>query len=155
MAKKKKGKRGRPPVHGGYSLEVQDDILKKHPAVRVYLRDTRAGLIRDVAGSEKDPSEQQRLLIDRIISKLLILRIIELWIEKHGVWDRSKLLAKPSVLSLEPALGLNYLAFSNSIDRALKMLGLEKKAIEGDNWSYIEEFDKRKAEKAKANDKTS
>jgi len=128
MPKKKKGKMGRPVKHGGCSLEVNDDILKKHPAVRVYLRDTRAGLIRDVAGKEEDLSEQQRILIDRIISKLLILRIIELWIEQGGVWDRSKLLAKPAVLSLEPALGNNYLAYSNSVDRALKLLGIHKQA---------------------------
>jgi len=150
MTKKKESKRGRPAKHGGYSLEVQDDILKKNPAVRIYLRNTRVGLIRDVAGTEEDLSEQQRILIDRIISKLLILRIIELWIEKHGVWRRDKLLAKPSVLELEPALGLNYLAYSNSVDRALKLLGLEKKEIEGDPFSYIEEFDRKKAEKEKA-----
>jgi len=81
-----------------------------------------------VAGKEEDLSEQQRILIDRIISKLLILRIIELWIEQGGVWDRSKLLAKPAVLSLEPALGNNYLAYSDSVDRALKLLGIHKQA---------------------------
>ena len=136
--------------HGGFSLEVQDDILKQNPATRRYLRNTRADLVKDVAGSEENLSAQQRILIDRIISKLLILRIIELWVEKHGVWRRDKLLAKPSVLELEPALGLNYLAYSNSVDRALKLLGLEKKEIEGDPFSYIEEFDRKKAEKEKA-----
>jgi hypothetical protein len=34
------------------------------------------------------------------------------------------------VLELEPALGINYLAFSNSIDRALVNLGLDRREIE-------------------------
>jgi len=136
-------------------LQLQDPLLKKNPAVRAYLRETRADLIRDVAGSEESLSAQQRILIDRIISKLLVLRVIEIHLEKYGIWRRDKLLAKPSVLELEPALGNNYLAFSNSIDRALGQLGLTKKVAEGDNWSYIEEFDKRAEEKAKADDKTS
>ena len=40
-------------------------------------------------------------------------------------------LKKDKVLELEPALGQNYLAFSNSIDRALIALGLSKKQTDG------------------------
>ena len=127
MAKKKKGKMGRPIKHGGCSIELKDELLQKHPAVRTYLRDTRAGLIRDIAGDEASLSEQQRILIDRIISKLLILRVIELWVERSGIWRRDKL-KRYQVLELEPALGLNYLAYSNSVDRALKLLGIHKQA---------------------------
>lgn len=35
-------------------------------------------------------------------------------------------------MELEPALGKNYLAFSNSIDRALRDLGIERKEIAKD-----------------------
>ena len=87
--KRKKDNRGRPRKHGGYSLQIKDKLLQASPRVKQYLKETREGLIRDVAGSEENLSEQQRILIDRIISKLLILRIIELWIEQGGVWDRS------------------------------------------------------------------
>jgi len=122
MAKKKKGKMGRPIKHGGCSIELKDELLQKHLGARTYLRETRSGLIRDVAGSE-----QQRLLIDRIISKLLILRVIEIYVEKHGIWRGDKL-KRYQGLELEPALGLNYLAFSKSVDRALKLLGIHKQA---------------------------
>lgn len=129
LKKSKKSKRGRPPKHGGYSLIHRDELLKQHPQLRQYLEDSRAGLIRDVAGSEDQLSEQQRVMIDRIISRLSICRLIEVYIEKYGAFRRGRL-KRFQVLELEPALGLNYLAFSNSIDRALIALGLDRKKAE-------------------------
>jgi hypothetical protein len=124
-----KSRRGRPVKHGGYSLIARDELLKQHPQLRRYLEDSRAGLIRDVAGSEDQLSEPQRIMIDRIISRLSICRLIEVYIEKYGAFRRDQL-KRFQVLELEPALGLNYLAFSNSIDRALIALGLNKKEAE-------------------------
>ena len=122
---------GRPPKHGGYSLIVRDEILKDHPYVRQYLQNCRDGLVEDVAGSEERLTEQQRIIIDRpIISRLSICRLIEVYIEKYGAF-RGDRLKKDKVLELEPALGQNYLAFSNSIDRALIALGLSKKQTDG------------------------
>lgn len=126
---KGKSRRGRPTKHGGYSLIAKDEVLKDHPRLRQYLQDTRDGLVRDVAGSEDRLSEQQRVLIDRIITRLSICRLIEVYIEKYGLFRRDKL-KRFHVLELEPALGQNYLAFSNSVDRALRDLGLERKAVE-------------------------
>ena len=124
--KKKKARLGRPPKHGGYSLIVRDEILKDHPYVRRYLQDCRDGLVENVAGSEDWLTEQQRIMIDRIISRLSICRLIEVYIEKYGAFQRDRL-KKDKILELEPALGQNYLAFSNSIDRALIALGLNKR----------------------------
>jgi len=124
--KKGKSKRGRPPRHGAYSLIARDEILKDNPRIRQYLQDTRDGLIRDIAGTEDRLTEQQRILIDRIITRLSICRLIEVYIEKHGLFRRDKL-KKYKVLELEPALGQNYLSFSNSIDRTLRDLGIDKK----------------------------
>jgi len=124
--KKKKARLGRPPKHGGYSLIVRDEILKDHPYVRRYLQDCRDGLVENIAGSEERLTEQQRIIIDRIISRLSICRLIEVYIEKYGAF-RGDRLKKDKILELEPALGQNYLAFSNSIDRALIALGLNKK----------------------------
>lgn len=129
--KKKKSRRGRPPKHGGYSLIAKDEILKDHPKIRQYLQNCRDGLVRDVAGSEDRLTEQQRILIDRVITRLSICRLIEVYIEKYGLFRRDKL-KRFHVLELEPALGQNYLAFSNSIDRTLRDLGIERKAIERD-----------------------
>ncbi len=123
---KKKTKRGRPPKHGGYSLIARDELLKDNPRIRQYLQDCREGLVRDVAGCEDRLTEQQRILIDRIITRLSICRLIEIYIEKYGLFRKDRL-KESQVLELEPALGKNYLAFSNSIDRALRDLGLERK----------------------------
>jgi hypothetical protein len=120
---------GRPYKHGGYSLILKDEIVKEHPRLKAYLEDARSGLVRDVAGSEDALSEQQRIMIDRIVSRLSICRLIEIYVEKFGILRRDRL-EHDKVLELEPALGLNYLAFSNSIDRALVALGLERKRAE-------------------------
>lgn len=148
--KKKKGKsrRGRPPKHGGYSLIVKDEILKDHPHLRRYLQDCRDGLVQDVAGSEDRLTEQQRIMIDRIISRLSICRLIEVYIEKYGAFRRDRL-KRYKILELEPALGLNYLAFSNSIDRALVALGLNKK--QSDEALNLGKYVEEKYGKAKAN----
>lgn len=143
MSEKKKGKPGRPRKHGAYSINIRDDELKSHPRIRQYLEATRQGLVRDVAGSEENLSEQQRILIDRIISKLSIMRLIEVYIEKTGIFRRDKLLQDDGILELEPALGMNYLAFSNSVDRALKILGIHKKDADDvlDLETYIKQRD--------------
>ena len=124
--KRRKPRLGRPPKHGGYSLIVRDEILKDHPYVRRYLQDCRDGLVENIAGSEERLTEQQRIILDRIISRLSICRLIEVYIEKYGAF-RGDRLKKDKILELEPALGQNYLAFSNSIDRALIALGLNKR----------------------------
>lgn len=136
----RKSKLGRPPKHGGYSLIHRDQLIKNYPQLRRYLEDARTGLIRDVAGTEDQLSEQQRILIDRIISRLSICRLIEIYIEKYGAFRRDRL-KRFQVLELEPALGQNYLAFSNSIDRALIALGLNKKKADEvlDLGRYVEE----------------
>lgn len=148
--KKRKPRRGRPPKHGGYSLIVKDEILKDHPHLRRYLQDCRDGLVQDVAGSEDRLTEQQRIMIDRIISRLSICRLIEVYIEKYGAFRRDKL-KRYKILELEPALGLNYLAFSNSIDRALVALGLNKKQSDEalDLGKYVE---KKYGKKKKKNE---
>jgi hypothetical protein len=102
--------------------------LKDHPQIRRYLQDCREGLILDIAGSEDKLTEAQRILIDRIISKLSICRLIEIYIEKHGIFRKDKL--DKRILELEPALGVNYLAFNNSIRLALGLLGINKRHSE-------------------------
>jgi hypothetical protein len=149
LKKSKKTRRGRPVKHGGYSLIARDELLKQHPKLRQYLEDTRAGLVKDVAGSEDQLSEQQRVMVDRIISRLSICRLIEVYIEKYGAFRRDQL-KRFQVLELEPALGQNYLAFSNSIDRALIALGLDKK--QGDEGLDLGKYIAEKYGKGKAKD---
>ncbi len=151
MTKKKPRKTGRPHKHGGYCLSfARDELLRReHPRVRQYLEDVRAGLVRDVAGGEDRLTEQQRVMIDRIISRLAICRLIEIHVSKNGAFMKYK--GKP-VSELVPALGQSYLAYVNSIDRALVALGLDKKKADEvlDLGRYIEQRD---AEKPPAKDK--
>ena len=98
----KKGKRiGRPPTHSGYSIIYQDRAISDHPEIRHYLEGTREGLVRDIAGSEDKLSEQQRVMVDRIISRLAICRLIEVYVEKLGIFRRDRL-EGGKVLELEP-----------------------------------------------------
>ncbi len=120
-----KSKGGRPYRHGGFSISLRDEILKDNPRIRRYLADTRVGLARDIAGGEDSLSEMQRVMIDRVISKLAVCRLIEAYIEKYGAFRQDRF--KRKILELEPCLGNSYLAYSNSIDRALVALGLSKK----------------------------
>lgn len=124
--RKRKAKIGRPMKHGGYSLVHKDELIKENPRLRQYLEACREGFIEDLGG-EENLSEMQRVMIDRIISRLAICRLIEIYVEKYGAFRRDRL-KRDKVLELEPALGNNYLAFSNSIDRALIALGLERRA---------------------------
>jgi len=138
--KKKKSRRGRPPKHGGYSIVWRDEKLKEHPYLRSYIQECRDGLVRDVAGSEDNLSEQQRIMIDRIISRLSICRLIEVFVEQKGLFKGDELIG---------AVGKNYLAFCGQIDRALVALGLDKR--QGNEiltpWELaekVEEEDRRK-----------
>jgi hypothetical protein len=136
---------GHPIKHGGYSIIHRDELLGKNPHIRRYLQDCRDGLVRDVAGSEEALSEQQRIMIDRIVSRLSICRLIECYVEKYGAFRRDRI-KKDKILELEPALGINYLAFSNSIDRALVNLGLNKREpSEPSLAEIIKQFDEEKA----------
>ena len=148
---KSKSRRGRPALHGGYSIIHRDALLKEQPLIRRYLEDVRSGLVKDISGgTEDDLSEQQRVMIDRIINRLAICRLIEAYCERYGVFRRDQLKRK-KILELEPALGQNYLAFSNSIDRALISLGLDKRKNEEplDLGKYIQAADAAKSEEAK------
>jgi len=133
MTESKRNKRiGRPPKHGGFSIVYKDEHLKRHPKLREYLQDARAGLVRDIAGSEDNLTEQQRIMINMIISRLSIVRLIETYVEANGAFNGD---------SLKGCLGQSYLAFSNSIDRALVNLGLDRKAADDvlDLDTYIKE----------------
>jgi len=68
--------------------------------------------------SEEDLSIAQRVLIDRIISKLGIIRCIEEHIRENSVMRGH---------DLAPSLKASYLAYNNSIRLDLQALGIDKK----------------------------
>ena len=101
----------RPKGHGGYSLV-------KPLAIRRYLTNVRAALVRDVGGTEDQLSAQQILLIDAVVNLLAITRSMEVHVRKFGVMYEGQ---------LQPCLSGNYIAYRNSIKRHLKVLGVELK----------------------------
>jgi hypothetical protein len=137
-----KAKIGRPAKHGGFSLVHKDELLKEHPYIQRYLRDCRAGIITDLGG-EETMTAMQMVMVDRLISRMAICRLIEAYIEKYGAFNRVAIQQKR--LELEPVLA-SYLSFSNSIDRTLVSLGLEKrKPAEPDILTIAAEIDAEQA----------
>jgi hypothetical protein len=111
---------------GGFSLVHKDAVLKEHPYIQRYLRDCREGIVRDLGGEEA-MSTMQMVLVDRLISRMAICRLIECYVEKFGAFSRPALDRK--ALELEPVMA-SYLSFSNSIDRSLASLGLKRRDLE-------------------------
>jgi len=102
-------RRGRPPVHAGYSSV-------KAPAVRKYLSIARAGLVSDLGG-EKVLTTQQLILVDAVTSMLGVTRSIEEHIRGIGIMAGD---------DIAPSLRNSYLAYRNSIQRHLALLGLKR-----------------------------
>jgi hypothetical protein len=123
--KPKKGskkKPGRPPQSGAYSLIVKaGELPKRRTYLRVYLQATRNGLIEDLGPREADLTTAQRVLIDRTVSKLAIIRCIEEYIKETGVFRKAW---------LSPVLEKSYVAYTNSLRLDLEALGINKRAGE-------------------------
>ncbi len=112
---------GRPPRHGGYSLAVRTgELPKRRTYLRAYLTKAREGLVRDLGPLEADLTAAQVVLIDRVISKLSVLRCIEEHVRENGVFTKAG--------ELESVLSNSYLAWANSIRLDLQALGIDKRA---------------------------
>jgi len=129
MTKKKPGSKiGRPISHGAYSLIAQGEILKQHPFLRRYLRAVHLGLVNDLGGPAR-LTTAQNLLIDGVIAKLAVIKSCEIYLGKTGIIDGA-VLRRERVLALQPVLKESYLAFQNSMQRALDLLGIKLSDIE-------------------------
>jgi len=130
----KKGKRiGRPPRHGGYSiLARRGDVPSSRRHVRAYLETVRAGLVRDLGPTENDLTAAQKALLNHVISKIAITRLIEERLAEVGIF-------KPTG-ELDPSLGKFFLTASNSLRLDLLALGLNTRRAEEvlDLGRYIE-----------------
>jgi hypothetical protein len=116
---KPKKRPGRPPRHGAYSLMVKaGEPPVRRTYLRAYLTEVRAGLIRDLGPTEADLTTGQRVILDRVICKLSILRCIEEHVKEHGVFQGR---------ILDPVLSKNYVTYSEALRRDLQTLGLDKK----------------------------
>jgi hypothetical protein len=120
--KKRAGrKQGVKVRHGAYSLIARGDLPENRRYLREHLTACREGLISDLGPKEEDLSTAQRILIDRVIGKLGVLRCLEEYAREQGVIKKGK---------LSSPLEHNFLAWSNSLRLDLQALGISKRAGE-------------------------
>lgn len=144
----RKGKRkpGRPAIHGGYSVEYRDKIMEKYPALGQYLRYAREDMIDDL--KLRGPvSSGQRLLVDQVINRLKICRVLELYMEQYGVLRRDLIEKKKDLAPL--SICDLWLSTRNGIRGDLVALGLHEsvqaRVIELTPLEYAKAFDEAKA----------
>jgi len=131
--------------HGGYSFLVKGELPENRKHVLRYLTAARENLIRDLGPAEEDLTTAQIIIIDRIVSKLGVIRCIEEHIRENSVMVGH---------TLASSLKASYLAYNNSIRLDLVVLGIDKRKGDEalDVQTYIRRFDAEKEaeEKAKA-----
>lgn len=140
-SKKKRRKPGPIPRHGGYSLLTTGRLPERRRYIAPYLTAVREGLIHDLAENEEKLSTAQRVLIDRVITFLGVVRLIEEHAREHGLLDSSG--------KLKSGIGTgHYLSFNRFIKEALALLGLERREFESEMSlaDVIREHDEKKAE---------
>ena len=115
--KLKRGGR-RPQKHGGYSYLTTGELPEQRTYVLKYLIAVRDGLVRDLGPTENDLSTAQIVLIDRITTKLGVIRCVEEHIRENSVMVGD---------DLAPSLKASYLAYNNSLRLDLQALGLNIK----------------------------
>lgn len=113
---------GKRKTHGGYSFLSKGELPESRAHVERYLTAVREGLIRDLGPTEEDLTVAQMVLIDRVITKLGVIRCIEEHVRETSVMKGDRLSA---------SLRESYLAYNNSIRLSLQALGLDKRQKEG------------------------
>lgn len=146
MGNSKTGKTGR-DSHGrfkkGHHLSVYKGVYSKRIplAIRRHSTIIREAMILDLAGSERDCSTAQLILIDKAIALNQITMSIEGFIRENGVFKSRK---------LHPVLS-NYVSYVDKLRLILKELGISRKI--GDRvlspLEIAEEIDSEKKKKAK------
>ena len=115
----KKLKRGGQKVkHGGYSFLVKGELPGNRKYILRYLSAAREQLIKDLGPTEQDLTVAQIIIIDRVVTKLGVIRCIEEHIRETSVMQGNK---------LAPSLRQSYLAYNNSIRLDLQSLGVHKR----------------------------
>jgi len=123
--------RGKPGRHGGYSFLTRGTLPENRPHILRYLTAVREGLIKDLGPTEDNLTTAQIVLIDRVVTKLGVIRCIEEYIRENTVMNGAR---------LSPSLRESYLAYNNSIRLDLAALGINKKQTRAfDLKTYVRE----------------
>ena len=125
--------------HGGYSFLVKGELPENRKYILRYLIAARENLIKDLGPTEEDLTAAQIIIIDRIVSKLGVVRCIEEHIRENSVMRGH---------NLAPSLKASYLAYNNSIRLDLQALGIEKRRADEvqELDKYIKEKDNKRGE---------
>ena len=137
---------GKKRTHGGYAYFTTGKLPEHRKYIEQYLTAARLNLIKDLGPSENDLTTAQIIIIDRIVSKLGVIRCIEEHIRENSVMVGQ---------GLAPALKASYLAYNNSIRLDLQALGINsKKADEFPNpLEYAKKKYGKKAQEAAEEEK--
>ena len=123
-------KPGRKVKHGGFSYLATGKLPEDRRYILQYLTAARENLIRDIGPTEEDLTAAQIILIDRIITKLGVIRCIEEHIRENSVMKGH---------DLARCLQSSYLAYNNSVRLDLQALGINKRVGEhGDLKGYLQ-----------------
>lgn len=125
MKKKKIRREGGKITHGGFSFLSRGELPEHRRYLLRYLSGAREGLIRDLGPTEADLTTAQIILIDRIVTKLGVIRCIEEHVREHSVMIGH---------NLAPALSKSYIGYNNSVRIDLDKLGIHiRKSGEGED----------------------
>ena len=97
------------------------EFPERRSYIRAYLTACREGLIRDLGPAESDLTAAERIVLDRAISKLGVIRMIEEYCSENGIFENGQL---RSVLSAD------YVRFCDSLRRDLLTLGIGHRAMD-------------------------
>lgn len=115
--------------HGGYAFLTRGKLPENRKYILKFLTAARENLIKDLGPTEEDLTAAHIILIDRIITKLGVVRCIEEHIRDSTVIKGDR---------LSPCLRESYLAYNNSIRLDLQSLGIDKRVDEAlDLQSYL------------------
>ena len=139
--------------HGFYANAAhQAELLGRHPEIMSYLGVVRRGFVRDLSPEgEAHMTTAKHLILDRLMRKLSMAKLIEAFLDEHGFLRQDK----PGMFDVESITSL-WLALNHQIRLDLQLLGLERKALDAELTvlDVIAEFDKDKAAKAAEAGKT-
>jgi hypothetical protein len=95
---------------------------QRRPWLRRYLTEVREGLIQDLAAREEDLSMAQRVIIDRVVTLLGLVRLYEENVRVKGLFAEGNPLSELQTL---------YLTYNETIRRHLQALGISKRRVDG------------------------
>lgn len=109
--------------HGGYAYLTSGEVPETRQYVKKYLTNVREGIIRDIGPTEQDLTTAQLVLVDRLISLIGVIRLIEEKAREDGIFKGQ---------DLTPSLRQSYIAYNNTVRLNLRELGIDKRVGDGE-----------------------